>query len=366
MRRRLRQSWLGLAGALTIVVLVAAPGHAHWADLAVAEITIGETRTDIILAFPIGLAAFADDNRDGHLSAGEVRLHQQELRASLGSRIQLSEDERAGRLSVEPVESAALPAGVNIAPGTHTTLRLVYAWTEPVQSVRIHYDLFVPGVSTASCLATILAGGKVRSVVFTPDSRDYVVTPGARAVWSQARSFTILGVEHILTGYDHLLFLLSLLVIGGSLRNLLKVISAFTVAHSITLSLAVLNIVTLPSRWVESAIALSIVYVAVENLWRKDRAIRARWVLTLGFGLVHGLGFASILTELSIPRSNVALSLASFNVGVELGQIAIVMLAFAALQILTRWPRAALVRPLISAAAACVGLVWFVQRAFLS
>jgi hydrogenase/urease accessory protein HupE len=355
-----------LVGALAIVMLAVSPGHAHWADLAVAEITIGARHTDLILAFPTGLVASADDDRDGHLSPEEVRRHEPELTALLGARIRLSDGDRPGRLSVEPVESAALPAGATTSPVTHSVLRLVYWWTDPVQSVRIHYDLFLPGVSTASCLATILTGGTVRNVVFTADNRDFVVLPGGRAVWRQARSFTILGIEHILSGYDHLLFLLSLLVIGGSLRNLLKVVSAFTVAHSITLSLAVLNVVSVPSRWVESAIALSIVYVAVENLWRRDRALRARWLVTLGFGLVHGMGFASILREAAVPRPNIALALVSFNLGVELGQIAVVAVAFAGLTLLARWPRAALLRPAASAAAACVGSIWFVQRAFLS
>lgn len=365
-RVHIRRFWVGLLGAVVLTLSAAAPGQAHWADLAVAEISIGETTTEITLAFPTGLVGSADDDGDGHLSAAEVRAHQAELTALLGERIRLTDGGQPGSISVEPVESPAVPGGRGITPGTHSTLRLIYTWTEPLKSVRIHYALFLPGVSTASCLATILQDGKVRSVVFTPENREYVATVGRQAMWSQARSFTVLGIEHILTGYDHILFLLSLLLIGGGLRSLFKVVSAFTVAHSITLSLAVLNVVTLPSRWVESAIALSIVYVAVQNIWRTEQAMRDRWLLTFGFGLVHGLGFASILRGLAIPRSTLALSLASFNVGVELGQIAIVTLAFAVLQALRRWPRAVLVRRLVSAAAACVGLVWFVQRALLS
>jgi hydrogenase/urease accessory protein HupE len=180
------------------------------------------------------------------------------------------------------------------------------------------------------------------------------------------KSFLVLGIEHIIAGYDHVLFLLSLLMLGGGLRHLLKTVSAFTIAHSITLSLAVLGIVSLPGRWVESAIALSIVYVAVENFWRREAALGNRWLITFGFGLVHGLGFASILQEFAIPRADLAVALGSFNLGVEAGQIAIVAAASGVLRMLRRWPAEIWLRRLVSAGAAAAGLVWFVQRALLS
>ncbi len=352
-----------ILGALALVLAAPAPGQAHWADLAVAEIDVGDSTVRIALAFPTGLVAQFDDNHDGQLSANEIRAHQIDLQALLSEKIRLADAGHPGILTVEPVASPAQFKNLNITSGTHSTLLLVYTWPRPVSGLTMRYDLFVPGVSTASCLATILQRGRVRSFVFTPENREVPLSPAGTVAWAQARGFVALGIEHILTGYDHILFLLSLLMLGGGLRYLLKVVSAFTVAHSITLSLAVLNIVTLPARWVESAIALSIIYVAAENFWRKDRALRSRWLVTFGFGLVHGLGFASILREFAIPRSSLALSLAGFNIGVEMGQAAIVTAAYLLLQVVQAQPCDVTLRRLVSAGAVAVGLIWFIQRA---
>jgi hydrogenase/urease accessory protein HupE len=150
---------------------------------------------------------------------------------------------------------------------------------------------------------------------------------GALAV---ARRFLPAGLHHILIGPDHLLFLVGLLLLGGSVRRLALVVTAFTLAHSLTLSLAVLGVVSPPARLVEPAIALSIAYVGVDNLMvRGGRDLRA-WI-AFGFGLVHGLGFASVLREMDLPRRALGLSLVSFNVGVEVGQLLVVVVVAAAL-----------------------------------
>ena len=142
---------------------------------------------------------------------------------------------------------------------------------------------------------------------------------------SQAGSFgafVLFGIEHILTGYDHLTFLLGLLLAGASFRSVVKIITSFTVAHSITLALSTFHLVRIPSGVVEPLIAVSIVYVGLENIFRQD--LRWRWLLTFGFGLVHGFGFASALRDLGIGSSaGAAIPLISFNLGVEIGQLAI-------------------------------------------
>lgn len=134
-----------------------------------------------------------------------------------------------------------------------------------------------------------------------------------------------LGVEHILTGADHLVFLFGLILVGGSFRSLLGVISAFTLAHSVTLALAALSIFAPSPRFVEPAIALSIAYVGVENLFVKDA--RKRWRITFPFGLIHGFGFAGALREVALSRAELPVALVSFNLGVELGQLAVLSLA---------------------------------------
>jgi hydrogenase/urease accessory protein HupE len=137
--------------------------------------------------------------------------------------------------------------------------------------------------------------------------------------------YVVAGIEHIAIGYDHIAFLLAVIVLGRRFWPLFAAVTAFTVAHSITLTLAVLEWVVLPSRIVEVLIAASIVYVAVENFFVRD--IRRRWWLTFVFGLVHGFGFASVLREHGIPDHALIPALAAFNVGVEVGQILVVALA---------------------------------------
>jgi len=139
--------------------------------------------------------------------------------------------------------------------------------------------------------------------------------------WSMLK----LGVEHILTGADHLVFLLGLILVGGTLRSLAGVVTAFTLAHSITLALAALSIFAPSPRLVEPAIALSIAYVGVENLFVRDA--RRRWRITFPFGLVHGFGFAGALREIALPRAQVPIALVSFNLGVEIGQLAVLSVA---------------------------------------
>ena len=359
--RLYRLSLLSFLGFIVVWLSAATPSQSHWADLAVADIRVGEIQTQVTLTFPTGLVASADDNRDGQLSSNEVLTHQQELESFLGQKIRLTDAKQSGTLAVEGSETPVLPSNLNVTPGTHTTLLLRYNWTQPVENLTIDYNLFVPGVSTASCLATIVQANQTQTFVFTPENHKFSL---GRSGWQQAWSFLLLGVEHILTGYDHVLFLISLLMLGGSWKYLLKVVTAFTLAHSITLSLAVLDVVAMPSRWVESAIALTIVYVAAENFWRKD--LRGRWLITFCFGLIHGLGFASVLQEMNLSSSNLVLSLASFNLGVEAGQIAIVSIAFLLLHDLKKFSWELTFRWLVSGGIIAVGLFWFVERAFLS
>jgi hydrogenase/urease accessory protein HupE len=179
-------------------------------------------------------------------------------------------------------------------------------------------------------------------------------------------AFLKLGIAHIWTGYDHLLFLLGLLVVCRSFRSIVWIISSFTVAHSLTLALATLNLVDLPSRVVEAMIAGSICYVGVENLVRRGADPKGRWALTFAFGLVHGLGFASVLRSLGIGSNGegIALPLFAFNLGVEVGQIAIAAIFLPIVWQLRKNP--AFLRigiPIISGIVAAVGLYWFLERA---
>jgi hydrogenase/urease accessory protein HupE len=180
--------------------------------------------------------------------------------------------------------------------------------------------------------------------------------------------FVVLGVEHIWLGYDHLLFLFALLLVCRSFRSIVAIVSCFTLAHSLTLALATFEIVRMPSRLVEAAIAASIVFVGVENLVRRGAEPRGRWALTFAFGLVHGFGFASVLGDLGVGRGGqgIAMPLFSFNLGVEVGQVAIAAVVLPVLWKLRQ--QQAFVRrgvPALSAVIALAGAYWLLQRTVL-
>ena len=178
--------------------------------------------------------------------------------------------------------------------------------------------------------------------------------PGSRL------EFLVLGVEHILTGYDHLLFLFALLIIGIGWREAALIITSFTIAHSITLVLATYDVIRLSSDLVEPLIALSIAYVGIENILVKKA--RYRWALTFAFGLVHGLGFASILRDLGVGDG---WSVLLFNLGVELGQLGIAGLVLPVIWILLK-PRSNFrtISVALSIAVSALGLYWFIERTF--
>lgn len=186
-----------------------------------------------------------------------------------------------------------------------------------------------------------------------------------QGVLAVIRKFVPAGIHHILIGPDHLAFLIGLLLLGGSIRRLLLVVSAFTAAHSITLSLAALNLVVPPVRLIEPAIALSIVYVGIDNLMvGRGRDVRA-WI-AFGFGFIHGFGFASVLREMNLPSRALGWSLFSFNLGVEIGQLLVVAVVASALLALRSRNEAAGRRLAFagSLAVILVGAFWFIQRVF--
>ncbi|WP_245257539.1 HupE/UreJ family protein [Methylocapsa acidiphila] len=172
-----------------------------------------------------------------------------------------------------------------------------------------------------------------QSVVDQSNARFDLSAPPA-SVWQLAGRYLYAGVEHILTGYDHIAFLLAVVLWARRVWPVVKIVTAFTVSHSVTLSLAVLGIARLPAAPIEAAIAFSIIFVAVENFF--SRNVDNRWMVTFLFGFIHGFGFASGLLELGVPRNAIAPALASFNIGVELGQIGIVLIVVPALLAIDR------------------------------
>lgn len=211
-----------------------------------------------------------------------------------------------------------------------------------------------------------LDGSEVSQVV--RPTKPEAVLRGDRPWTVTAGEYLVLGFHHILLGIDHLLFVLGLLVIVRGLRMLVETITAFTVAHSITLGLATLGLASLPGPPLNAAIALSILFLGPEmvRVWRGQTSftIRHPWVVAFCFGLLHGFGFASGLSTVGMPRAEIPLALAMFNVGVELGQLAFVALILCAHRALRtlefRWPRQAELGP--AYAIGSLGAYWTIQR----
>ena len=276
--------------------------------------------------------------------------------AALGRGLAIEFDGRA----VEPVESSLERDAGNVrvtfrVPGTPPAARIA-VHSKLLESLPPGHRQYVavryPGGRLAAEAMLSLRSNRFEAAVTSPAAHP-------------APHFVLLGVEHIGTGWDHLVFLFGLLVAGSALRPALKVITSFTVAHSITLVLAALGVVALPSRVVEPLIAVSIVYVGLENLFHRN--LERRWLVTFGFGLAHGFGFASALADLGIGRgAGRLLPLASFNIGVEVGQVAIALLVLPLVWRFRRHPAfAARAVPALSALVAACGVFWFVQRTLL-
>jgi hydrogenase/urease accessory protein HupE len=212
--------------------------------------------------------------------------------------------------------------------------------------------------------------GRLESYLLRPISPS-VTFGGATTFTSRAFSYVQLGIQHILLGADHLLFVLGLLLIVKDRWTLIKTISAFTVAHSITLAIATLGYASAPLPPLNAAIALSILFLGPEivRTWRGETSftIRHPWVVAFAFGLLHGFGFASGLTSMGLPKGEIPLALLLFNVGVEIGQLGFVLLilalerSFRVLQV--HWPR--IVERLPGYTVGTLGAFWFIQRTFI-
>lgn len=197
--------------------------------------------------------------------------------------------------------------------------------------------------------------------------KDSQIIPGQTSSFDVIKTYSILGIEHILLGIDHLLFVLALILITKGKWKIIKTITAFTIAHSITLSLAALGYVSFPGAPVEAVIALSIVFLAIElvhNLEGKQTLTsRKPWIVAFSFGLLHGFGFAGALSDIGLPQQDIPLALAFFNVGVELGQIMFVVVVLLFLRIVnlkSNWP--AYVKKIPAYAIGSIAAFWMIQR----
>lgn len=317
--------------------------------------------------FALGL----DGDGNGEITWGELRTRRTAVEAWALSRLEFA---RGGRCALRPI-------GLQVdthSDGGYAVLQLDGTCPQAAGELEVRYRLLFDLDGLHRGLLRLTVDGTAHSAVLGPQSGTQRFSAEAPSRLTQFRQYLVEGIWHIWIGFDHILFLVALLLpavlvrtaggwrgadrLGDTLREVLWVVTAFTVAHSVTLSAAVLGWIALPSRLVESAIALSVALAAANNLWPVVE--RRRWVVAFCFGLIHGFGFASVLVELGLAPGALLLSLFAFNVGVELGQLAIVTAAVpAAFALRNTGVYRHGVFALGSLLTLCVALIWLAERA---
>lgn len=335
-------------------------------------------RWDIALR-DLDLALDLDADGDGRITWGEVRTRHADIAALARGSLALQADGQPCTLAV------GMQQVDEHSDGAYSVLPLTVACPRAPAVLTVDYRLFAAIDPQHRGLLNLTAGGATRAAILGPQAPLQRFTLAEVSRWRQFADYAADGVWHIWIGVDHILFLLSLLLpavgnwahrLGGgrpvwqpvprlsvAAWEVLRIVTAFTLAHSITLSLATLGWVALPSRLVESTIAASVVLAALNNVWPLFQG--RRWAVAFGFGLIHGFGFASVLADLGLPRDALALALLGFNLGVEGGQLAIVA-GFLPLAFALR--RSGFYRHVVlwggSLAIAALAAVWLAERTF--
>lgn len=313
-----------------------------------------------------------DANNDGAITWGEVRSRIDDLKRYALTRLALRADGSACQFG---------PADILIddhSDGAYAVLRFDARCATGVHTLTVDYSLLFDVDPSHRGLLRVDNGSGSFSAVLSPERaiQDFKLTDVSRA--ATFLQFVEDGIHHIWIGYDHLLFLISLLLpavlirqegkwipvqsLRSALISVLAIVTAFTLSHSITLTLSALGVIGLPSRLVESGIALSVLLAALNNVW--PVVTRRAWLLAFGFGLVHGFGFASVLADLGLPQGALALSLAGFNIGVEIGQLSVV---FVVVPLIFLLRQRTFYRPAVLTTGSCgiaaIAGIWFVSRA---
>ena len=351
------------------LLLLAAPAFAHPLDDSRIAIAVDGTRLDVrweISLRDLDAVVDLDRNRDNRISADEHAAGRSAIEAYVRPHLRIDADGQACIANGAVAQIFAERDG-----GSFVTLRYGATCAQRPGRLDIGFDLFAREHIPPRAFINVVADDRRWSAALAESQKTFSIDLSDSGAVGFA-SFFVSGVMHMLEGIDHLLFLGVLLLplmlaadrnVGRRLIEAAKILTAFTLAHGLTLWLAALGLVDVPARLVESVIALSIAATAIDNV--RPFLGRRRWLVAFGFGLVHGLGFASALGPLNLPPVDLALSLLAFNLGLEAAQlgVAMVVLPLGYLAGSAAAARRALL-PLGSAAAGLVALLWFAERAF--
>jgi hydrogenase/urease accessory protein HupE len=349
-------------GVLVCVLGVVGQANAHPMPFSYVDIRSGPTAVELTVVVHVFDAAHDLDVTppERFLDPSVAAAYAEALRTRLARRLELAAD---GRILVGQWTGPEV-----VKEQSSLRFRVEYRVSAPPGRVRFAARLF-PYDLAHQTFVNVYEGGALRTQAILDYERAEVefFANGRQGAVAVMRKFVPAGIHHILVGPDHLLFLVGLLLLGGTIRRLLVVVTSFTIAHSVTLSLAALNIVTPPARVIEPAIALSIVYVGADNLLaRGGRDFRPFIALTFGF--IHGFGFANVLREMRLPPGALGWSLFSFNLGVEIGQLLVVLAVAWAFSTLRSRSEAAGRRLALagSVVVMAAGAFWFIQRVFFA
>jgi len=377
-QRSARIAWVLLA--LSACTLLPRSAAAHLLPPQNATIHAVGDKVYAVVSVPVSALSGVDDDGDGWLSAAELRRHQGDINRQFVQRFQLTMAKETGSALNSWVLSPQTGGGA-LLPMSYVVVLEAVQFSRSVDELALRTDLFGTGQTQAklSIRATRdeVHGGDSEFAVLDPLLRTHVFF---RGLWSTFAQSVELGIEHILTGPDHLLFLLTILIGAAGWRYWLKVVTSFTLSHSITLSLSVFGILHAPARLVEPAIAASIVLMALHQLLYPRALSRWRIALVFACGLLHGMGLASALGDIGLDRGHRLGTLAGFNIGVEFGQFIFLAAVLGLLWLGRRFIRnrqylrtsdprtsgVALWQRLPCAAAAVLGAIMLVQRLALS
>lgn len=335
-----------------IVLLTASATAAHLLPKQNATLHLIADKGYLVVSVPVSALSGVDDNRDGMLDSGELGRHSGDIGRQFQARFHVASPDGAAPIELAMIAHPGSDSGLS-DPTRYVVVLAGAQFVRPPDSVAVDTDLF--GSATDERQITLRARRDQNVEVGVLDASN---TRHAffRGPWAIFGDFVKLGIEHILSGYDHLLFLLTVIVGAVGWRYWVSVVTGFTVAHSITLTLAALGVVHMPAAIVEPLIALSIVAMGAYNLIRPGGDARWRVALVVACGLLHGLGFASALGDMGQSAGNRIATLAGFNIGVEIGQFAflavVLGLGWGARRVLRRRTRARL--PRMASALACV------------
>ena len=355
-----------IAATMALALCLAAPAAAHPAPFSYLDLHLdaGGVRGTLVVhdldaAHDLGIT-----NADSLLDPAVAARHRDALVALLAPRLSLEFDGRPVAIAWGDIDIVADRQSLRLAftvtdarPG-HVALRAYVFPYDPI------HQTFVNVYEDAALKLQVILNASHQTAGY------YVGTVQGRL--AVIRTFVLSGIEHIMIGPDHILFLIGLLLLGGTLARLTLIVTSFTIGHSITLSLAALDVLSPPAQFIEPLIALTIVVVGADNLLvlragRGKQVSDIRAWLAAGFGLIHGFGFAYVLKEFGLPPAALGWSLFAFNLGVEIGQLVIVGVVAGILLVVRRQSDAAsrMIATGGSIAVVAAGLYWFVERVFV-